>query len=116
MSSEFKIIDFHHDGLERKITTLSGGETFLVSLAMALALAELMRGNSEIDSLFIDEGFGTLDRDSIEDAFELLQTIQFSGKQVGVISHVKDLTDRIPVNIQLQKNEKKQSNIAIIYN
>jgi exonuclease SbcC len=116
MASEFKIVDFFMDGLERKISTLSGGETFLVSLAMAMALAELTRGSTQIDSLFIDEGFGTLDSDSINEVYDLLLEIQHSGKQIGVISHISDLTGRIPVNINLAKNQNGLSDINILLN
>lgn len=114
--SEFIIIDYFRDGMSRKVSTLSGGETFLVSLAMALALAELTRGNTEIDSLFIDEGFGTLDSDSIDEVFELLETIQHSGKQIGIISHVQSLTSRIGININLNKSTEGSSKVDIIYN
>ena len=114
--SEFKIKDYFRDGMSRKVSTLSGGETFLVSLAMAMALAELTRGNTQIDSLFIDEGFGTLDQDSIEEVFELLEKIQHSGKQIGIISHVQSLTNRIALNIQLEKSSSGVSNIDIVYN
>ena len=116
MASEFKIIDYFNDGMNRKVSTLSGGETFLVSLAMALALAELTRGQAQIDSLFIDEGFGTLDSDSIDEVFELLNTIQHSGKQIGIISHVQNLTSRIPINIHLDKNNLGNSTIKLQYN
>ena len=114
--SEFKILDYFRDGLSRKVSTLSGGETFLVSLAMALALAELTRGTTQIDSLFIDEGFGTLDQDSIDEVFELLEKIQHSGKQIGIISHVQNLTSRIGLNINLEKNTDGVSTIDIVYN
>ena len=114
--TEFKIIDHYADSMIRKISTLSGGETFLVSLAMALALAELTRGQTQLDSLFIDEGFGTLDSETIDEVFELLLTIQHSGKQIGIISHVKDLTSRIPININLEKNMAGMSKIQIINN
>lgn len=113
---EFFIIDKLRDGQTRKVSTLSGGETFMVSLATALALAELSRGNAEIDSFFIDEGFGTLDEESLEDVIEMLQNIQGMGKQIGVISHVKKLTNRIPINIHLEKNHFGNSKIAIQFN
>ncbi len=116
MSSEFKIIDYFNDASERKISTLSGGETFLVSLAMAMALAELTRGSAQIDSLFIDEGFGSLDSDSIQDVLDLLIEVQHSGKQIGIISHIKDLTARIPVNINVHKSDNGNSDIQIILN
>lgn len=113
---EFFIIDKLRDGGIRKVSTLSGGETFMVSLACALALAELSRGSAEIDSFFIDEGFGTLDEDSLEDVIEMLQSIQGLGKQIGVISHVKKLTERIPINIHLDKNRFGDSALSLLFN
>ncbi len=112
---EFYIIDFWKEASSRKIDTLSGGETFLVSLAMALSLAEMSRGQTEIDSFFIDEGFGTLDQDSLEDALEILMNLEARGKQLGIISHVKDLTDRIAVNIHLKRGPLGVSEIETIY-
>ncbi len=116
MATEFKIIDYYKDAKERKISTLSGGETFLVSLAMALALAELTRGSAEIDSLFIDEGFGSLDTDSIEDVLELLEQVQHTGKQIGIISHIRELTNRIPLNVNVNKSDNGISHIKVLYN
>lgn len=113
---DFFVLDRWREGTLRKINTLSGGETFLVSLAMALALAELTRGKSEIDSFFIDEGFGHLDTDSIDEVLEVLMNIQNRGKQIGIISHVKVLTDRIPVNLKLQKTSLGESSIEFSYN
>lgn len=114
--TEFLVIDHFHGAQKRKISTLSGGETFMVSLALALALAEMTRGKTQIDSLFIDEGFGTLDQDAIEDVLELLIDMQNTGKQIGLISHVKKLTRRIPVNINLIKSESGLSDIEFIMN
>ena len=113
---EFYILDSWNGGLERKVSTLSGGETFLVSLAMALSLAEMTRGQVDIDCFFIDEGFGSLDKESIEDAFNALMSVRSRGKQIGIISHVKELTDRIGANIQLNKSNDGQSKIDIIFN
>jgi exonuclease SbcC len=113
---EFFILDSWNGGLERKVSTLSGGETFLVSLAMALSLAEMTRGQVDIDCFFIDEGFGSLDKDSIEDAFSALMSVRSRGKQIGIISHVKELTDRIGANIQLNKSNDGQSKIELIFN
>lgn len=113
---EFYVLDQWRESTLRKINTLSGGETFLVSLAMALALAELTRGQNEIDSFFIDEGFGHLDIDSIDEVLEVLMNIQNRGKQIGIISHVKALTDRIPVNLTLQKTTLGESKAEFIYN
>ena len=114
--TEFKIIDHFSDGMVRKLSTLSGGETFQVSLAMAIALAELTRGQTQLDSLFIDEGFGTLDSETIDEVYELLLSIQHTGKQIGIISHVKDLTNRIPINVNLEKSSTGTSKIQIIHN
>lgn len=101
---DFLISDSLHAGETRKISTLSGGETFLISLGLALALSEMMRGKTDIDSFFIDEGFGTLDPDSIDDVLSILMSVQNRGKTIGLISHVKSLTSRIPVNIELHQN------------
>lgn len=115
-SQDFLVVDHWRGGGERKVSTLSGGETFLVSLAMALSLAELTRGQTEVDAFFIDEGFGTLDRDSIDDVLEVLSNVQSRGKQIGLISHVKALTDRIPVNLHLEKSTLGDSKIRVVYN
>jgi len=116
LSPEFFIYDKYREGGKRKISTLSGGETFMVSLAMAMALAELTRGHAEIDSLFIDEGFGTLDQDSLEDVLTVLNQIQTRGLLVGIISHVKVLTDSLAVNLHLTKKQNGNSSLKLIVN
>jgi exonuclease SbcC len=83
----------------------------MVSLAMALGLAEMTRGQAEIDSLFIDEGFGTLDQESLEDVLDMLQQIQTRGLTVGIISHIKTLTNALPVNLVLNKRPDGTSSI-----
>ena len=113
---DFFIVDRWNGAMERKVTTLSGGETFLVSLAMALTLAEMTRGQVDIDCFFIDEGFGSLDADSIEDAFNALMSVRSRGKQIGIISHIRELTSRIPANINLNKSPEGQSKIEYVYN
>ncbi len=115
-SLDFYILDRFRDDIPRKVSTLSGGETFLTSLALALALSEMTRGKTEIESFFIDEGFGSLDPDAIEDALQILLKIQGRGKQIGIISHVINLTDRIPSNIRLTKSSMGDSQIKISYN
>ncbi|GAB4409706.1 MAG: exonuclease subunit SbcC [Bacteriovoracaceae bacterium] len=112
---EFMVIDAYHGGETRKISTLSGGETFLISLGLALALSEMMRGKTEIDSFFIDEGFGTLDPDSIDDVLQILTSVQNRGKTIGLISHVKNLTARIPINIELFR-KNSSTDFKVIYN
>ncbi len=115
LSPDFYIIDKFKNGERRKVSTLSGGETFMVSIAMALALAELTRGQTEISTLFIDEGFGTLDEDSLNDVVEMLNQIQSRGLLIGIISHVKSLTDSMPVNLHLTKRPDGTSSVGIIY-
>lgn len=116
MMPEFYILDKFREGGRRKVSTLSGGETFMVSLAMALGLAEMTRGKAEIDSLFIDEGFGTLDQDSLGDVLDMLQQIQTRGLMVGLISHVKSLTDSLSINLRVNKNSSGNSSIQLVTN
>lgn len=116
LTPEFYILDKFREGGLRKVSTLSGGETFMVSLAMALGLAEMTRGKAEIDTLFIDEGFGTLDQESLEDVLDMLKQIQTRGLMVGIISHVKELTHALPVNLQVTKKQDGTSSVSIQYN
>jgi len=113
LTPEFYILDKYKNGEKRKVSTLSGGETFMVSLAMALALADITRGHAEINTLFIDEGFGTLDQDSLMDVIEVLNQIQSRGLMIGLISHVKMLTDSLPVNLHLTKRSNGTSSVSI---
>ncbi len=113
---EFFIVDRFNNGQNRNIHTLSGGETFLLSLSMALGLAEMTRGKVDIQSFFIDEGFGTLDPDAIDEVLGVLLSMKNRGKQIGIISHIKYLTDRIPANIQMVKNNQGFSKIEFNYN
>jgi len=98
-----EIIDTWQADTVRDTKTLSGGESFLVSLALALALSDLASAKTSIDSLFLDEGFGTLDNDTLEVALDALDSLNASGKMVGVISHVDSLKDRIDVQIKVDK-------------
>jgi exonuclease SbcC len=98
---EIEVIDSFQGNVIRPVSTLSGGESFIVSLALALGLSELASQKIAIDSLFLDEGFGTLDEDSLETALNALNLLQSSGKMVGVISHVEALKERIPLQIKV---------------
>lgn len=109
--SEFIVQDKWKAESTRKVSTLSGGETFMLSLGLSLALSNLNRGSQEIGFFLIDEGFGTLDQDSINDVLECLMGLRSRGKQIGIISHVKELTSRIPVNIELSKNQWGESTL-----
>ena len=97
------VLDTWQGDSVRDTKTLSGGESFLVSLALALALSDLVSSKTSIDSLFLDEGFGTLDNDTLEVALDALDNLNASGKMIGIISHVESLKERIAVQIKVEK-------------
>ena len=105
------VMDKEMGGELRSASSLSGGETFLVSLALALGLASLNDENLSIDMLFIDEGFGTLDGESLEMAVQALGNMQKFGRKVGIISHVDSLKERIPAQIQVTRRGKAASTV-----
>ncbi|CAA9279480.1 MAG: SbcC_Rad50 [uncultured Adhaeribacter sp.] len=111
---ELQIIDTHQADAVRSMNTLSGGESFLVSLALALGLSDLAGRKAQINSLFIDEGFGTLDADTLDIAITALENLQAGGKFIGIISHVEALKERIGTQIQVQKQAGGQSTIKVI--
>ena len=98
----------------RSVHSLSGGETFLVSLALALGLASMASSKLKIESLFIDEGFGSLDPESLQIAMDALDSLQAQGRKVAVISHVAEMHERIPVQIQVQRQGNGQSALKIL--
>ena len=98
-----EIVDRHQADAVRPMQSLSGGESFLASLALALGLSDLAGRNVRIDSLFIDEGFGSLDAATLDLAVAALESLRLSHKTVGVISHVDLLKERIPVQIRIEK-------------
>ena len=98
----------------RSVHSLSGGESFLLSLALALGLASLSSHRVRVESLFIDEGFGSLDSESLGVAMDALDSLQAQGRKVGVISHVQEMTERIGVRIQVTRQSGGQSRIAVI--
>ena len=110
---EMKVVDRWNANQERPVETLSGGESFLTSLSLALALSEMSRGRSQIESLFLDEGFGTLDSETLDVAISALENLRFSGKHVLVISHVRELTRRIPQQIRVDKMNNGSSQVRI---
>ncbi len=115
-NNEFEIVDYLNEGKSRSVKTLSGGQAFQVSLSLALALAESVQTNakSEKNFFFIDEGFGTQDADAVNIVFETLMGLQKENRIVGIISHVDELKDRIPVALQVTKDEEKGSLIEVI--
>ncbi|GAA3711354.1 exonuclease subunit SbcC [Oceanisphaera sediminis] len=102
---ELSVIDTWQADVARDTQTLSGGESFLVSLALALALSDLVSSKTRIDSLFLDEGFGTLDAETLEVALDALDALNASGKMIGIISHIEALKERVPVQIKLSKSQ-----------
>jgi exonuclease SbcC len=103
---DFYVVDNANAGEERPAVTLSGGETFLASLALALELSEqvqLAAGAVHLDSLFVDEGFGSLDPEALNVATEAIESLQVGGRMVGVISHVPELTRRMPKRLLVRK-------------
>lgn len=100
---ELEVVDTWQADAVRDTRTLSGGESFLVSLALALALSDLVSHKTRIDSLFLDEGFGTLDSETLDTALDALDALNASGKTIGVISHVEAMKERIPVQIKVRK-------------
>jgi len=110
---ELLIIDGYQADVVRPTASLSGGESFLVSLSLALGLSDLASHKVQINSLFIDEGFGTLDADTLDVAISALENLQAKRKTIGVISHVEALKDRIGTQIQLSKLPGGQSKIKI---
>ena len=97
----------------RSVHSLSGGETFLVSLALALGLASMASSTLKIESLFIDEGFGSLDPESLQLAMDALDGLQAQGRKVGVISHVQEMHERIPVQIQVRRQGNGLSTLEV---
>jgi DNA repair protein SbcC/Rad50 len=101
---ELEIVDNYQADNKRSVNSLSGGETFLVSLALALGLSDMVGKNANIQSLFIDEGFGTLDADALDMAIDTLENLQQRGKTIGIISHINELKERIGTQIYIRKN------------
>ena len=98
-----QVVDLWQANAVRDVKTLSGGESFLVSLGLALALSNLASQKTQIESLFLDEGFGTLDANTLEVALDALEQLNATGKLIGVISHVDALKERISTQIHVRK-------------
>jgi exonuclease SbcC len=106
VDDEFVVVDHDNAQERRAADTLSGGETFLASLALALELSEQVQraaGAVRLDSLFIDEGFGTLDAAAQDVVASAIESLQVSGRMVGIITHVRELTDRMPACVVIDK-------------
>ena len=108
---DLEVLD-HDNGQKRPVTTLSGGEGFKASLALALGLADVVQlysGAIRLETLFIDEGFGTLDQESLESAVDTLLTLRNDGRMVGIISHVELLRERIPAVLEVSHSAEKST-------
>lgn len=115
-NNDFEIIDYLNEGKSRSVKTLSGGQAFQVSLSLALALAESVQSHAKADKnfFFIDEGFGTQDQESVNIVFETLSNLQKEHRIVGIISHVEELKERMPVSLNIVKDEEKGSLIEMM--
>ena len=98
----------------RTVYSLSGGESFLISLALALGLSSLSSNNLKVESLFIDEGFGSLDAESLRTAMEALEQLQMQGRKIGVISHVQEISERISVQVQVHNKVNGKSVLTVV--
>lgn len=114
-NNEFEIIDFLNEGKRRSVKTLSGGQAFQVSLSLALALAESVSANlkAQQNFFFIDEGFGTQDPESVHVIFETLTALQKENRIVGIISHVEELKEKMPVALHITKHPERGSEIEV---
>lgn len=109
-----QVVDNDMLGEVRSVHSLSGGESFLISLALALGLSSLSSNKMKIESLFIDEGFGALDIDTLSIAMDALDNLQTQGRKIGVISHVEEMKERITTQIQVIKSANGRSSVRII--
>jgi len=109
-----QVIDSEMTNASRAVSTLSGGERFLISLGLALALSSLEGKESFVDSLFIDEGFGSLDTESLDLVMAALEALPSSGRRVGVITHVDAMKDRIATQVRITKNGQGHSAVSIV--
>ena len=98
----------------RTVYSLSGGESVLISLALALGLSSLSSNTLKVESLFIDEGFGSLDAESLRTAMEALEQLQMQGRKIGVISHVQEMSERISVQVQVHKKVNGKSVLTVV--
>lgn len=113
-SLSLAITDHDMDGETRSVASLSGGESFLTALALSLAIANMASGSMKIESLFIDEGFGTLDASSLHMVMNALDQLQNQGRKVVLISHIQEMHERIPVQIQVRPLGAGASTIEVV--
>ena len=117
---DFHVVDHWNADRERSVKTLSGGETFLASLALALALAERLadlaaegRAGDRLESLFLDEGFGTLDADTLDLVVQAIETLQGGSRLVGVVTHISELAERLPARVVVSGGQGVPAAVSI---
>jgi exonuclease SbcC len=110
-----EIEDTYQKNIRRLPKTLSGGESFVVSLSLALSLSEQANNGKSVDTLFLDEGFGNLDEEALYMVMSTLKSLKAHGKTVGVISHVKGVMDRIDTRIEMKKEANGLSSFEFLY-
>lgn len=113
---ELDVID-HYNGSVRNVKTLSGGEAFQASLSLALGLSDEIQslaGGIQLDTMFIDEGFGSLDEEALEQAMKALYRLADGNRLVGIISHVSELKERIDKQIIVKKEKSQGSSVRVI--
>ncbi|GIU90174.1 MAG: nuclease SbcCD subunit C [Acidimicrobiia bacterium] len=108
---EFVVVDHRNADETRSVRTLSGGETFQASLALALALSNQLAqlsaaGGAKLEAIFLDEGFGTLDAETLDVVAGTIETLGASGRMVGIVTHVPDLAERVPVRFRVARTDK----------
>ncbi|MCB9786708.1 MAG: AAA family ATPase [Deltaproteobacteria bacterium] len=110
---DLQVVDREMGDEVRTVKSLSGGETFLVSLALALGLASLSAADTSVESLFIDEGFGTLDRETLDIAIDALDALHATGRKVGIISHVEGLAEHLGAEVRVRKLGGGRSRVEV---
>jgi exonuclease SbcC len=110
-NGEFEVVDHANAGERRFIRTLSGGETFLAALSLALALAEILGGMAKeragrLEAIFLDEGFGTLDPETLDVVATAMEELAAGGRMVGLVTHVPELAARIPTRFEVRKGPR----------
>ncbi|MBN2194636.1 MAG: AAA family ATPase [Polyangiaceae bacterium] len=113
-SMHIVVVDHDNYDTARPVHTLSGGESFVVSLALALALSTLVSGGQAIETLFIDEGFGSLDGDTLRHVMKALDALHAQGQQVGLVTHVEEMKERIPVRVEVRRVGPGLSEVCVV--
>ena len=111
---ELNIIDLYQNRHQRNVHTLSGGESFIISLALALGLSDMVSDKLEINTLFLDEGFETLDTESLKIVLSTLETLNVNNRVIGIVSHTSALKNKIGTQIHFDKQENGMSLMSII--